>query len=185
MAFKTLENVSCNAQIRTEAVESASYLTDGAGSTSSATDQSSAATPSRRRSGSVDHRTNGSPRAISSGSFRSRPGGPSRGWVRPVSVSDKNTRRSGSTWLERHPLWRDLMLRVALVLMLGLLAAAALLVGAAFNNGVAWLLMLSLVSGLILGFSPAAGPVDTLRASRRGGAVVARIASAKRFVKRR
>ena len=59
------------------------------------------------------------------------------------------------------------MLRVALVFMLGLLTAVSLLVAAGFNNGLAWLLMLSLVAGQILVCSAAAGRLDALRASRR------------------
>jgi hypothetical protein len=68
-------------------MESVSFLTDGAGSTSSATVQSGASTLSPFRSLDVDHRINGTPGAISNGSFRSRLGGPSRGRVSLVSVS--------------------------------------------------------------------------------------------------
>jgi hypothetical protein len=75
-------------------MESVSFLTDGAGSTNSATVQSGASTLSPFRSMDVDHRINGTPGAISNGSFRSRLGGPSRGRVslgsgsRPVDPLD-------------------------------------------------------------------------------------------------
>jgi hypothetical protein len=59
-----------------------------------------------------------------------------------------------------HSLWRVLLLRMALVVTLGLLTAAALLVAAAFNNELAWLLTLSLVAGLIPVFSAVAGGID-------------------------
>jgi hypothetical protein len=68
-------------------MESVSFLTDGAGSTSSATVHSGASTLSPFRSLDVDHRINGTPGAISTGSFRSRLGGPSRGRVSLGSVS--------------------------------------------------------------------------------------------------
>jgi hypothetical protein len=45
---------------------------------------------------------------------------------------------------------------------LGLLTTAAFLVAAAFNNELVWLLMLSLVAGLILVFSAAAERIDAV-----------------------
>ena len=59
------------------------------------------------------------------------------------------------------------MFRLALIFMLGLLTAGLLLVAVAFNNVIAWLLILSLIAGLILVFSAAAGRLDMLRASCR------------------
>ena len=86
---------------------------------------------------------------------------------RPSTCQTSTRSAPDGTRLKRHSLWHAFMLRVALVFMLGLLTAVSLLVAAGFNNGLVWLLMLSLVAGQILVCSAAAGRLDTLRASRR------------------
>jgi hypothetical protein len=73
-------------------------------------------------------------------------------------------RRTTPVALSRlHSLWRSLLLRIALVVTLGLLTTAALLVVAAFNNELVWLLMLSLVAGIIPVFSAVAERIDAVQ----------------------
>src|SRR5258708_16770150 len=71
-------------------------------------------------------------------------------------------RASPAALSKLHSLWRVLLLRMALMVTLALLTAAALLVAAAFNSELAWLLMLSLVAGLIPVFSAVAGCIDAV-----------------------
>jgi hypothetical protein len=76
-------------------------------------------------------------------------------------VISASVRRATPAALSKVPsLLRVFFLRVALVVTLELLTAAALLVAVAFNNELTWLLMLSFVAGLTLVFSAAAARID-------------------------
>lgn len=72
-----------------------------------------------------------------------------------LRVND-TVRRAGSAVLSHS---RTLLLRILLIVMLSILAAAALLAALVMETGIGWLLMLSLVAGLVAVFSAAASRV--------------------------